>query len=135
MESSKDLRWKQRFEAFEQSLVKLMPYQEEIFENELEEAGFIHFYEMAFDLALQTLIEYLDAQGVTVETNRQAIQEAKDYPFISNHKMWLQALNRYNLTSYIHTEKVKNEVIRDIQGAYISELYAFYDTLKKDLTS
>ncbi|WP_411954514.1 nucleotidyltransferase substrate binding protein [Alkalibacillus sp. S2W] len=133
MESSKSLRWKQRFETFEQSFIKLAPFNEELFENELEEAGFIHFFEVAWEHGINTIIDYLDAQELPVDSHRQAIKEAKDFPFVKDDKVWLKALNRQNLTLYIHTDKVRHELIEDIQTHYFDQLNHFYHTLKQEL--
>ncbi|GAA0468155.1 nucleotidyltransferase substrate binding protein [Alkalibacillus silvisoli] len=133
METSKELRWKQRFETFEQSFLKLAQYSEEIFENDLEQAGFVHLYEVAKEHALNTVIDYLDARGVSVETHRQAIKEAANYSFIDNEKTWLKSLNRQNLAYYIHTDKVINQLIEDIQKSYYKELNHFYIKLKEEI--
>ncbi|GEN46376.1 nucleotidyltransferase substrate binding protein [Alkalibacillus haloalkaliphilus] len=136
MDSSKELRWKQRFDTFEQSFLMLAQYSEEIFEDDLEKAGFIHMFEVALEHGLNTIIDYLDAKnGVEVSSHRQAIKESAQYEFIANEQDWMKALNRQNLTHYIHTKKVIEQLVVDIQGQYYEQLKHFYVTLKEEKAS
>ncbi|MDQ0352283.1 hypothetical protein J2R98_002117 [Alkalibacillus filiformis] len=136
MESSKELRWKQRFDTFEQSFLMLAQYSEEIFEDDLEKAGFIHMFEVALEHGLTTIIDYLDAKnGVKVSSHRQAIKESAQYDFIAKEHDWMKALNRQNLTYYIHTKKVIEQLVVDIQAQYYEQLKHFYVTLKEEKES
>ncbi|WP_017185687.1 nucleotidyltransferase substrate binding protein [Alkalibacillus haloalkaliphilus] len=136
MESSKELRWKQRFDTFEQSFLMLAQYSEEIFEDDLEKAGFIHMFEVAIEHGLNTIIDYLDAKNeIEVSSHRQAIKESAQYEFIANEHDWMKALNRQNLTYYIHTKKVIEQLVVDIQGQYYEQLKHFYVTLKEEKES
>ncbi|WP_294377501.1 nucleotidyltransferase substrate binding protein [uncultured Clostridium sp.] len=59
----KEIRWKQRFENFEKTYKLLEKYSEQTITNELEKAGIIQFFEMAFELAWKVLKDYLESEG------------------------------------------------------------------------
>ncbi|GEL77686.1 HI0074 family nucleotidyltransferase substrate-binding subunit [Tenuibacillus multivorans] len=131
MSSSDEIRWKQFFENFEKVFKLLESYKEYMFENELEKAGYIHFYEMTMEHANKVVYAYLNAKGITVETPRQAIKEMDKLNMLNDQRVWFKAQNRKNLPFYIHNDELANELVNDIDHTYLPELKAFYTTLSE----
>ncbi len=131
MDPHKEGRWKELFEMFEKSLTLLETYIDEEQSNVLEIAGLIHFHEMCLEHARKTLIAYLDAKGVSVSTSRQAVKESAKHLVISNESQWHRAFNRKNLVHFLFTEKVKKELLADIQQTYYPMYKEFQRTLSE----
>ena len=64
MENS-DIRWKQRFQNFEKAIGFLAEALKIEHPDLLQKAGIIQFFEMSYELAWNTLKDYLEEQGFT----------------------------------------------------------------------
>ena len=73
-----DIRWKQRFTNFEKALRLLADAIQLESLSEVERAGLIQFYEMAFELAWKLMKDYLEKEGYTINSPRQAIKQGSD---------------------------------------------------------
>ncbi len=76
MEQNNDIRWKQRFENFEKAYRLLERALEISNPSEAERAGLIQFFEMAFELSWKLMRDYLQEQGFTINSPKQAIKQA-----------------------------------------------------------
>lgn len=131
MNSSNDIRWKQFFENFEKVYKQLEAHNQSMLENELEKAGYIHFFEMTMEHANKVIFAYLEAQGTTPETPRKSVKEMAKLQLIKNERVWFKAQNRKNLPFYIHNDELANELVNDIDHTYLPELKAFYEKMKR----
>ncbi|WP_245183505.1 nucleotidyltransferase substrate binding protein [Lentibacillus salicampi] len=105
MTSSKDIRWRQRFENFERSYKLLEKYSNESIENELERAGIIQFFEMTFELSWKVLKDYLENEGFIVKSPRQTIKQAFQSGLIDDGHTWMQALEKRNQMAHNYDEE------------------------------
>ena len=64
MNNKKDIRWRQRFENFENAYALLEKYIDTKNPDELDRAGIIQFFEMAFELAWKLMKDYLESQDI-----------------------------------------------------------------------
>jgi len=126
-----DIRWKQRFQNFEKSLRSL---EEAIKINDpdlIQRAGLIQFFEMSFELAWNTLEDYMEAQGfIDVKAPRAAIKKAFAIGIIADGHTWLKALENRNLTSHTYDEDTANQVVKLIRDSYYPLLRALDKELK-----
>ncbi|TFB21376.1 nucleotidyltransferase [Filobacillus milosensis] len=133
MENNQEIRWRQFFDNYETVYKKLLVHSDAMLESELEQAGYIHFFEMTMEHANKVIYSYLEAKGIMVETPRQAVKEMKKLGLITNERVWFKAQNRRNLTLYIHNDELANELVGDIDHTYIPELKAFYEKINEQV--
>lgn len=132
LESSKDIRWRQRFENFEKSYKLLNKYSNENSNTELERAGIIQFYEMTVELSLRVLKDYLEAQGYIVKSPRDTIKQAYQMDLIDDGHIWMEALSKRNLTTHTYDEALAKEFVEEITQIYLPAIKVLYEKLLEE---
>lgn len=128
---SQDIRWKQRFQNFEKSFHNLEKALKINNPDIIQRAGLIQFFEMSFELAWNTMKDYLEEQGfIDVKSPRAAIKKAFETGLITDGHLWLKALEDRNLTSHTYDENTANQVVELIRNNYYSLLAALEKELK-----
>lgn len=133
MSTGKDVRWRQRFENFEKAYRLLAQYVDQPIFSELERAGIIQLFEISFELSWKLLKDYLEAQGISVKSPREAIKQAYQMELIGNGHIWMDALEDRNRTVHTYDEQLAEKMVQDIVHTYFPELKVIYDVLKKEL--
>lgn len=127
-----DIRWKQRFQNFEKALGHLAEALEIEQPDLLQKAGIIQFFEMSYELAWNTLKDYLEEQGfIDVKSPRSAIKKAFEIGLIEDGHTWMDLLLDRNLTAHTYDENKATEVEELIHEKYFPVLTELYETLKK----
>lgn len=128
---SQDIRWKQRFQNFEKSLHYLENAMNIMNPDIIQRAGLIQFFEMSFELAWNTMKDYLEGQGfLDVKSPRAAIKKAFETGLITDGHLWLKALEDQNLTSHTYDENTANQVVELIRNSYYPLLAVLDNELK-----
>lgn len=133
MSQFKDVRWRQRFTNFEKSYKSLSKYIDKPIETELEQAGIIQLFEIAFELSWKLMKDYLEFQELVVKSPRQAIKEAYQIGLIDDGHIWIDALTDRNLTVHTYDEELAKKMVEDISCIYYPELRKLYEKLAKEL--
>jgi nucleotidyltransferase substrate binding protein (TIGR01987 family) len=116
--TSEDIRWKQRFQNFQNSLLVL----EDAVKADrkldvLQQAGVIHFFEMCFELSWNLLKDYLEYLGYNdINSPRTAIKEAFQAGLIVDGHSWMELLKDRNMTSHIYDEETSQQVFERIRN-------------------
>ena len=130
---NRDIRWKQRFQNYEKAFFLLERTLKIEDPSEAEKGGLIQFYEMAFELAWKLMKDYLDEQGLTVNSPRDAIKQSFQSGIIDNGQQWIDALADRNLTTHTYDENTAQKVVSDIRANYYPVLRQFYGVMKKEM--
>lgn len=133
MDEFKDMRWRQRFVNFEKSYKLLNQYIKQPIKTELERAGIIQFFEVAFELSWKLMKDYLEAQELSVKSPRETIKQAYQIGLIDDGHIWIDALADRNLTVHTYDEKLAEKMVKDIIQVYYPELKKLYDKIVKEL--
>lgn len=133
MDQFKDVRWRQRFVNFEKSYKLLSKYVDQPIDTELERAGIIQLFEVAFELSWKLMKDYLEAQELSVKSPREAIKQAYQIELIGDGHIWIDALADRNLTVHTYDEEMAKKMVKDIIQIYYPELKKLYEKLVKEL--
>lgn len=128
-----DVRYIQRFENFEKSFLLLKSALDIETPSIVEKGGVIQFFETTFELAWKLMKDYLEHQGHTVNSPREAIKLAFSTTLIQEGTSWLNALMDRNLTVHTYDETMANKVYDKIKEDYFLLLKALYDTFREEL--
>jgi len=126
-----DIRWKQRFSNF----VKVFEHLKNALKiqnaDNYQKAGMIQFFEMCFELAWNTLKDYLEDEGFKdIKSPRAAIKKAFEIDLIKNGHIWLKLLEDRNLTSHIYDDEIVEIIEKSIRNEYFNILNEFYECFK-----
>jgi len=123
---NKVIRWKQRFSNFEKSFLQLEKAIQIKNPNETERAGLMQFFEITFELSWKTLKDFLEAEGLTTQSPREAIKQAFQSQLIANGGEWIEALEDRNLTVHTYDETTARQIETLIRQKYFAMLQQFY---------
>jgi len=133
MNQLKNIRWKQRFINFERSYKTLNKYISQPINTEIERAGIIQLFEIAFELSWKLMKDYLEVLGFSVKSPRETIKQAYQSGLIDDGHIWIDALTDRNLTVHTYDEKLAKKMTEDIVQIYFPELKKLYEKLVKEL--
>jgi nucleotidyltransferase substrate binding protein (TIGR01987 family) len=125
----KDIRWKQRFQNFEKAYLFLEQSTSIEKLTDIERAGLIQFFEMTFELAWKVIKDFLQEEGFSVSSPKDAFKQAFQAELIKDGHVWIDALEDRNLTVHTYDEKTAIEVEKKIKEKYypaLKELYILF---------
>lgn len=131
--NSSNIRWIQRFSNYKKALEQLedavVLYRTRPL-SPLEEQGLIQGFEYTYELAWNTLKDFLQEQGNSaVYGPRDAIQEAFKSGLIVDGELWMAMFKDRNKTSYTYNRATAVEIVQ----AIISSYFGLFQTLKTTL--
>lgn len=130
----KDVRWKQRFQNFSKTLKHLGNALQINDPDIIHKAGIIQFFEMSYELAWNTMKDYLQEQGFNdIKSPRGAIKKAFEIGLLTNGQEWMELLTDRNLTAHTYDEEKATEVEKLIRNKYFGLLTNLYENLEKNL--
>ena len=125
-DDNQDIRWKQRFVHFQKAFRLLEQTLTIEHPSDAERAGLIQFFEMSFELAWKVLKDYLEAEGFTVVSPRDAIKQAFQAGLLEDGHVWIEALKDRNLAVHIYEKKIAIAVELKIRNSYFPALLALF---------
>lgn len=129
----KEIRWQQRFENFKNSINNLDETincikSEGI--NKIYTMALIQAFEISFELSWKTIKDYLEYNGISVNTPREAIKEAFSMNIISDGQSWIDMMEARNKTSHTYKEFLAAEVAQGILITYAQLFYQLKNILE-----
>ncbi len=101
----KDIRWKQRFQNFEQAYYRLKEAMEMEELNELERNGLIQRFEFTLDLSWKVMKDFLEEKGFSFKSSpKDTLRLAQENGFINYAQELIDGLD------------IRNELSHDYSG-------------------
>jgi len=131
------LRWKQRFQNFENAynvLVRMMERKKLTPNDEAVEMALIQSFEFTYELAWKTMKDYLEFEGFdNLAGSKQVIRTAFQAGLIENAEGWLDAIQKRNIASHVYDENVLSEGVIFVRDDYFPLASKLYNELKAKL--
>ena len=121
--AERDIRWQQRYANFQKALTQLDKFLDKDALSELEEQGLIKAFEYSYELAWNTLKDFLEYQGQTeIYGSRDAIRKAFELGLVTDGDGWMDMLASRNKTSHTYNEETAREISRAVKQTYAALL-------------
>jgi nucleotidyltransferase substrate binding protein (TIGR01987 family) len=124
--SVQDVRWQQRFSNFTKALAHLTDAHELSKQralSRLEKQGLIQAFEFTYELAWNTLRDYLSFQGIAdLVGSRDTTREAFARNLIVDGEGWMMMLADRNRSSHTYNEATAEEIVEQIHTRYVDLL-------------
>lgn len=118
-----DIRWQQRFQNYRKALSQLQEATDLSKSRELsklEKQGLIQGFEYTYELAWNTLKDYLTYLGIAgLIGSRDSIREAFNRNLIDDGQIWMEMLKDRNRSAHTYNEEIAEEIVKNILSAYI----------------
>lgn len=125
-----DIRWIQRFGNFRKAFAQLQKFIDKGELSELEKQGLIKAFEYTYELAWNTLKDFLLYKGQSdIYGSRDAIRKAFNSGLISDGEGWMDMLQSRNKTSHTYNEETAEEIVE----AVFSRYYSLFSLLQQKL--
>jgi nucleotidyltransferase substrate binding protein (TIGR01987 family) len=123
MYTAPDIRWKQRFQSFDRAFRLLRDAMQDGSGalNALEKEGAVRRFKYSFELAWNTLNEYLIFGGVQVEpvSPRSVIKAAFAARMIRDGQVWIDMLEHRNLLSHTYSPVNFANAVQALESHYL----------------
>lgn len=122
---NQEVRWIQRANSFERAFGRLkaavkLAKQREL--SDLESQGLIQGFEYTHELAWKTLKDFLEAQGMlNLYGSRDTTRAAFRNGLIESGEVWMDMVDKRNLTSHTYDEETAAQVVAAICNVYFAE--------------
>lgn len=130
----KAIRWQQRFSNLERAYLQLSEAVSMDRYSNLERAGLVKSFEFTFELSWKTLKDYLESEGINVNTPRDVIQQAFAIGILLDPQVWLDALDKRNLLTHTYNEEMAYFAEGLIKNKYFPAIQMLFETLKKKIS-
>lgn len=132
MSEGSDIRWEQRFSNYQKALLQLSEFFNGSELNRREEQGLVKAFEYTYELAWQTLKDFLEYQGVSgLVGSRDAFRRAFEDGVIADGHLWMEMIKSRNKTSHTYNEETAAEIVAAVKDIYFPAFLELGKTLRE----
>lgn len=132
-----ELRWKQRFQNFENAfntLTRIISRYDSQPEDEVVQMAMVQAFEFSYELAWNCMKDYLENEGFFEITNpKQTIRTAFQSKLIQDAEAWMLAIKKRNLASHTYNQILLEETVSYIKNEFYPLASKLYSDLKSQL--
>lgn len=114
-----DVRWQQRLQNLNRAYDCLARSCETAPEDERQQAGILHFFQMTFELCWKTLKDKLADEGIDVASPKETIKSAFAVGLIADAEPWLDALMTRNIFTHAYSEEMAQLALNRVLESYL----------------
>lgn len=127
---NQDIRWLQRFSNLKKAFAQLDKAVALPSYSELEQQGLIKGFEIVYELAWNTLKDYLEDQGYTAITgSRDTFRLGIKTGLLSDNPVWMAMVTSRNKSSHTYDEDTADEIAEAIKASYVHNFRQLIQTL------
>ena len=131
--ADEDIRWHQRFSNFKKAFAQLEKAVQMNEQSEIEREGMIQRFEYTYELAWNTLKDFLLNQGfLEIKGPRDTIRQGFKSGLIEDGGLWMDMLDNRNLTAHTYHEETALKVADKIKNIYFGLFYKLLIRLEKE---
>ena len=130
-----ELRWQQRFVNFDKAYRNFIQIADHDIEelSDLEKEGFVQRFEYTLELAWKTLKDYLLEQGFDLASPKEVFRQAFQNEIITDGEIWMEALNRRNLSSHTYNAQVLEQTLTFLREEFYPVIVKMHAYLENEL--
>lgn len=129
-----DIRWIQRFNNFNKAFAQLENAVEKGDYSELERQGLIKAFEFTYELAWNTLKDFLREGGyVDLVGSKDTIRLAYKVGLIEDGDNWMNMIKSRNLSSHTYNKETAEEIQESIQNTYYFLFKVFQERMQTEI--
>lgn len=125
------LRWQQRLSNFKMALDSLSEGLEQNDFNDLEKNGVIQRFEFTYEMAWQTLQDFLEHKGYQVKGPKPVIRQAFEDGYITNWRGWHDLHEDRQKTVHTYDEAKSEAIFLAVKEVYWKLLADLYQVLEE----
>ncbi|MDR0831216.1 MAG: nucleotidyltransferase substrate binding protein [Prevotellaceae bacterium] len=131
---TKDVRWKQRFQNFEQAFLRLQEAVNKNSLNELERNGLIQRFEFTIELAWKVMKDFLEDRGFAFKPSpKDTFRQAQEAKYIDFAQELIDALNIRNELSHDYDGELFIQSEMELRSNIFPSIEKLYDFFKNEL--
>ena len=135
MSESLDIRWEQRFSNYRKALVQLKDFVDQPQLNRREEQGLVKAFEYTYELAWNTLKDFLVYQGIEeIIGSRDTFRKAFAEGIFADGHVWMRMIECRNKTSHTYNEETAREIVENVRSDFYPAFCALENNLIQKLT-
>ena len=122
MDTTEDIRWKQRFSNYKKALsqlTKAVSLANSRTLSDLEQQGLIQSFEYTHELSWNLLRDYLRDQGIqNIHGSKDSVREAFTAGLITNGEVWMDMIRDRNRSSHTYNLETAVSIAKHILQRY-----------------
>jgi nucleotidyltransferase substrate binding protein (TIGR01987 family) len=132
-----DIRWKQRFQNFENAyntFCRMFTRYETAQGDEAIQMALVQAFEFTYELAWNTMKDFLENEGYDeVKNSKQTIRTAFKAELITDAEKWMEVIQKRDLASHTYNTVILEETVGYICNDFYPLVRKLYEDLKKHL--
>ena len=130
MSEKQDIRWQQRFSNYQKALQQLKEVVALEHPNRFEEQGLVKAFEFTYELAWNTLKDFLEYQGISeIIGSRDAFRKAFSEGVVGDGAVWMRMIESRNRTAHTYNEATARDIAEDVRSEFCPAFCELEQTL------